>query len=205
MAAAADGAPAVVLGHGAGSDFREDLLSAVARGVTDHGYASGTFNFPYREHGRRMPDRAPVLESCVADVAAAVTAADDLRPPWIVLGGKSMGGRMASQAVARGLVTCRGLLLLCYPLHRPGEPDRLRRTHLGEVKVPMLFVSGTRDPLARLDLLEETVHALESRATLHLVADGDHSLKVPRRSGRSREEVLAEVVTAAVAWLDRLR
>jgi predicted alpha/beta-hydrolase family hydrolase len=197
-------APAVLLGHGAGSDFHEELVNAVAHGVTQHGYASGTFNFPYRERGRRMPDRAPVLEACVANVAAAVMA-DELRPPWIVLGGKSMGGRMASQAVARGLVPCRGLLLMCYPLHRPHEPEHLRRAHLADVKVPMLFVSGTRDPLARVDLLEETGHALGGRATLHLVPDGDHSLKVPRKSGRTREQVLADVVRAVVAWLDRLR
>ena len=198
-------APGVLLGHGAGSDFREALVSGVADGLAAQGYLAATFNFPYREQGRQAPDRAPVLEACVADVAAAVASAPDLCPPWMVLGGKSMGGRIASQAVARGLVVCRGLLLLAYPLHPAGAPDRLRRAHLGALRVPMLFVSGTRDPLARLDLLEENVRALGDRATLHLVDGGDHSLHVPRRSGRTRDEVLSEVVATVIAWLDRLR
>jgi predicted alpha/beta-hydrolase family hydrolase len=198
-------APAVVLGHGAGSDLREPLLAAVCAGLAARGYLACTFNFPYRERGSRLPDRAPVLEACAAEVAAAIRDAADLRPAWLVAGGKSMGGRIASQAVAHGRLVCRGLLLLGYPLHPRGQLDRLRVAHLAVVTVPMLFVSGTRDPLARRDLLEETVGALGARATLHLIPEGDHSLGVPRRAGRSRAEVLDETVEVAAAWLARLR
>jgi uncharacterized protein len=197
--------PAVLLGHGAGSDFRETLLTAVRQGLGDRGYVACTFNFPYREQRRRLPDRAPVLEGCVGDVAAALRGLSDPPISWLVAGGKSMGGRIASQAVAHGILQCRGLLLLGYPLHPPGRVDRLRTAHLEAVAVPMLFISGTRDALARRDLLERTAAALGRRATLHLIPDGDHSLRVLKRTGRTQEDVLREVVDVAATWLGRLR
>jgi len=197
------GAPTLLLGHGAGSDYREALVAAVRTGLAARGYPGCSFNFPYREQGRRLPDRAPVLEACVRDVAAALAATADV-PAGLVLGGKSMGGRIASQAVAHGLVACRGLLFLGYPLHPPGKPERLRTAHLTAVPVPMLFLSGTRDALARRDLLEDAVAALGARATLHLVPDGDHSLAVPKRTGRTRPDVLAEIVQVAANWLATL-
>jgi predicted alpha/beta-hydrolase family hydrolase len=196
---APDGAPAVLLGHGAGSDYREPLLAAVRDGVAARGYLGCSFNFRYREQGRRLPDRAPALEECVRDVAAALR--DAVHPPWLVLGGKSMGGRIASQVVAHGLVECRGLLFLGYPLHPPGKPERLRTVHLADVRVPMLFVSGTRDALARRDLLEEAVGALGERARLHLIPEGDHSLAVPKRTGRTRTDVWQEAIDVAADWL----
>jgi hypothetical protein len=192
---------AVLLGPGAGSDYREPLIAVVRDGLAHRGYAGCTFNFPYRERGRRLPDRAPVLEACVRDVAAALLARTGIARTALVAGGKSMGGRMATQAVAHGLLTCRGLLLLGYPLHPAGKVDRLRTAHLAEVPVPMLFVSGTRDALARRDLLETAVDALGARARLHLIPDGDHSLAVPKRAGRTREDVWTEVVDVAADWI----
>jgi predicted alpha/beta-hydrolase family hydrolase len=189
----------VLLGHGAGSDHREPLLAAVRDGVAAHGYLGCSFNFPYREQGRRLPDRAPALEECVRDVAAALR--ESAHPAWLVLGGKSMGGRIASQAVAHGLVECRGLLFLGYPLHPPGKPERLRTAHLAGVQVPMLFISGTRDALARRDLLEEAVATLGARARLHLIPEGDHSLAVPKRTGRTRADVWREAIDIAAGWL----
>ena len=195
------GAPGVLLGHGAGSDYQEALLVAVARGLTARGHLTCRFNFPYREHGRRMPDRGPALEAAVCAVAEELRSTT--RPPveTLVVGGKSMGGRIASQAVAHGELECQGLLFLSYPLHPPGKLDRLRTAHLGQIDVPMLFVSGTRDPLAKLDLLETAVADLGDRAHLHLIPDGDHSLEILKRTGRLQEDVYEEVVDTTAQWL----
>ena len=197
--------PTVLLGHGAGSDFREALLTGVATGLAARGVTSVTFNFPYRERGSRLPDRGPVLEECFATVADALATDLGLRPDVLIAGGKSMGGRIATQAAARGRLACRALLLLGYPLHPAGKPAALRTRHLASVGRPMLFVSGTRDPLARRELLEATLTPLGPAATLHLVSDGDHSLVTRVRSGRSRADVLAEVVAVIATWMATLR
>jgi len=194
-------APGILLGHGAGSDFQETLLVAVARGLATQGHPTCRFNFPYRQAGRRMPDRGPALEASVCAVAEAWRSASVPPIRALVAGGKSMGGRIASLAVAHGHLTCQGLLFLGYPLHPPGKIDRLRTAHLGQIEVPMLFVSGTRDRLARLDLLEAAVADLGDRAHLHIIPDGDHSLKVLKRTQRPQEDVYAEVVDTTAKWL----
>jgi hypothetical protein len=195
-------APVVLLAHGAGSDMHHPFLVAMQTGLSAAGYVAVAFNFPYREAGRRIPDARPVLERCYRAVLDAVVADPSLAPPWVVIGGRSMGGRMATYLAAAG-ARVRGVLLLGYPLHPAGKPDALRADHLSSVRIPMLFVQGTRDALAGLARLGPVLASLPN-ATLHLVEDGDHSFKVPRRTGRSEADVRADILSATVEWLGGL-
>jgi predicted alpha/beta-hydrolase family hydrolase len=192
-------APAVVLAHGAGQGMRGAFLSAVHAGLARAGLVAVKFNFPFTEAGRRRPDARPVLERCWEAVLAAVRADRRLDAPWVVIGGKSLGGRMASHLAAAG-APVRGLLLLGYPLHPVGDPGRLRAEHLPRIGVPTLFVQGTRDALCELALLRPIVAAMP-RATLHVVEGADHSFRVPRRSGRSDAEVWDEIAAASARWI----
>lgn len=194
------GDTAVVLAHGAGNDMHSSFLSAIHLGLAERGLLSVKFNFPYAEEGRRAPDRMPRLEATWRAVLAAVRSDSELAPGRLVLGGKSMGGRVASHLAAVG-VDCDGLLFLGYPLHPAGKPERLRDSHLGEIQCPMLFVEGTRDPLCRLELLRPVLARLGARARLHLIEGGDHSFRVPKRLGRSEGEVWEEILEVAVAWM----
>jgi hypothetical protein len=193
---------AVLLAHGAGSDMHNPFLVAMQAGLAAAGYVAVTFNFPYREAGRKIPDARPVLERCYRAVLDAVVADPTLAPPWVVIGGRSMGGRMATYLAAAG-APVRGVLLLGYPLHPAGKPDALRADHLPSIRVPMLFVQGTRDALAGLDLLRPVLAPLP-HATLHLIDDGDHSFKVPRRSGRTEADVREDVLATILTWLRQL-
>jgi hypothetical protein len=159
------------------------------------------FEFPYRAAGRRIPDRMPALVACWGAVVEHVRRDAALAPPWLAIGGRSLGGRAASHLVASG-VPVRGLLFLAFPLHPAGRPGTERAAHLARIDVPMLFVQGTRDALARWDLLEPLVRSLPA-ATLHAVADADHSLAVPKRR-RAPELVVAEIHGAVVGWLRAL-
>jgi predicted alpha/beta-hydrolase family hydrolase len=190
----------VVLAHGAGAGMQGDFLKTVAKGLADRGLEIVRFNFPYVERGRKSPDRRPVLEATWRRVLEHVS---DERGERIIVGGKSLGGRMASHVVAAGW-PCAGLLLLGYPLHPPGRPDRLRSTHLTKVSVPMLFVSGSRDPLCRLEILRRSVHPLGGRATIAVIEDGDHSFRVRSTSGRTTTQAWHEVVEASHAWISSL-
>jgi predicted alpha/beta-hydrolase family hydrolase len=196
-----DGESAVVLAHGAGGNRRTPLLVAVAEGLAAAGHRALLMNFPYTEDGRRVPDPHAVLEATVDAVAAHAEAALGARR--VVLGGKSMGGRMASQLVAKGRPAA-GLVFLGYPLHPPGRVETLRDAHLARISPPMLFVQGTRDALARWDLME-AVAARLPRAELHRVEDGDHSFRVLKRTGLTAAQVEADIVTAITSWLARLR
>jgi predicted alpha/beta-hydrolase family hydrolase len=158
------------------------------------------YDVPYTDRGRRAPDPPAVLEAttrAVGDFARASLGAAKL-----VHGGKSMGGRIASQAVAAG-APADGLVFLGYPLHPPGKPGQLRDRHLPRIDVPMLFVQGTRDTFARPDLLDAVLGRLGQKATLHKVEGGDHSFAVLKRSGRTGREVEAEVEKVILGWLDR--
>jgi len=192
--------PGVILAHGAGNDMTNPLLGAVHEGLARHGYLSVKFNFPYTEQGRRAPNPAPVLEACYRSVIAAVRADEGLRPSQLVIGGKSLGGRIASQLAAQG-VTVDGVLLLGYPLHPPGKPEKLRTEHLTRITVPMLFFAGTRDPLCTLDLLRQTLKRLVVPVKLQIIAEGDHSFVVPKRTGRTREDIYEEIITVSSAWM----
>ncbi len=194
------GGTVVVLGHGAGGSRRTPMLLALAEALAGSGRAAVLYNFPYAERGRRSPDPPAVLEATTR--AAAALAKDATGAARIVHGGRSMGGRIASQVVAAG-ERADGLAFLAYPLHPPGQFERRREAHLPNVHVPMLFVQGTRDAFAREDLLLALVERLGPRAELHRVADADHSFGVLKRSGRTPKDVLAEVREAFFAWLDR--
>jgi len=196
-----EGTTCLVLAHGAGSDRRQPFVLRLAAALADSGRRALLLNFPYREAGRRLPDPAPLLEATIA--AAAQLARHELGAERLVLGGRSMGGRIASQAVAAGL-PAEGLLLLAYPLHPPGRPERLRDRHLDRVGVPMLFVQGTHDAFARWELLTGVVARLGERATLNVVDDGDHSFAVPKRSGRTPQEVEQAIQAGVREWLEGL-
>jgi uncharacterized protein len=193
-----EGGTVLALAHGAGSDRRTGLLVRLAGTLAAGGRRVVLYNFPYTEARRRAPDKPAVLEATVTAVARYVR--DDLEASALVLGGKSMGGRIASQAVAQGL-RAEGLVFLGYPLHPPGRFETLRDRHLPGVEAPMLFVQGTRDAFARPDLLAAVLGGLGNRATLHCVEGGDHSFAVPRRAGRSPAQVEGEVGSAIEAWL----
>ncbi|HLA76478.1 MAG TPA: alpha/beta fold hydrolase [Vicinamibacteria bacterium] len=190
------GETVLLLGHGAGGTRKTPFLVRLAEAVAASGRAVVLFNFPYADAGRRAPDRPPALEAAVR--AACAHARGALGARRLVLGGKSMGGRMASQVVAQG-EPADGLLLLGYPLHPAGRSEKLRDAHLPSLRCPLLFVQGTRDALARFDLMEPLARRLG--ATLHAVEGGDHSFAVPKRAGRTEGQVESEIAGAIVAWL----
>lgn len=189
----------LVLAHGAGADMRHPFLASLASALARHGVATFRFQFPYTQRGRRAPDRPPAL---VAAVRAAVHEAARVAPELpLFAGGKSLGGRMTSSAAAAApLPDVQGLVFLGFPLHAPGRPGTARADHLSDVAVPLLFVQGTRDRLAPLDELRPVVDALGPRAELHVVDGGDHSFRVPKRSGRSESEVHDAIAAAVAAW-----
>jgi predicted alpha/beta-hydrolase family hydrolase len=191
--------PAVVLAHGAGSDMKSPFMSTIHAGLARSGYVAVKFNFPYSEARRRVPDPRPVLEACYRAVVDAVARDRALAPPWIAIGGKSMGGRIATYLAAGG-APVRGVVLFGYPLHPAGRPEELRAAHLASITVPTLFIQGTRDALCDLERLRSVLRRVP-KATLHTVESGDHSFRLPRRAGRSDAEVLAEVVATAARWL----
>lgn len=191
---------AYVLAHGAGAGMRHPFLEEIASLLFDSGVATFRYQFPYMEARRHRPDPAPRLEQTV-DVAVAEAAREFAGLP-LFAGGKSMGGRMTSQAFSRAPITgMSGLVFLGFPLHTPKRPSVSRAAHLSKVTVPMLFVQGTRDDLASLDLVREVCASLGTRATIHVVDDGDHSFKVLKRSGRTHEVVMGEICDAATAWM----
>jgi hypothetical protein len=174
---------------------------AVCEGIRAAGYPTVRFNFPYREAGRRAPDRQPVLLECFRAVLATVRTDERMRQRPLVIGGRSMGGRMASILVADG-EAADGLLLLAFPLHAPKRAGTERAAHLARVGIPMLFVQGTRDALATWSLIELLVSALPG-ATLHPIPDGDHGFRVPKRRA-SADAVLTDVVSTVTGWLATL-
>ena len=188
-----------VVAHGAGAGMRHQFLESVTARLAESGVATLRYQFPYMEEGRKRPDPPHIAERTVRTaVAAAANAAPDLP---IVAGGKSFGGRMTSQAQSRDpLPGVRGLVFLGFPLHAPGRPGDRRAEHLNDVTVPMLFLQGTRDALADLDLIKEVTNRLGPRATLHVLEGGDHSFKVLKRSGRKSEDVVDELAEAIAGW-----
>ena len=198
-----DAARAVlVLAHGAGAGMEHPAMRDVATGLAQRGIATLRYQFPYMERGSRRPDPPPL---CHATVRAAVAEAARLAPDLPLLaGGRSFGGRMTSQAQAKEpLAGVRGLIFLAFPLHPAGRPGTDRAAHLEQIGIPMLFVQGTRDELASLDLLQPLVARLGSRAALHLLQDADHSFHVPARSGRTNAQVLAAALDDLCDWVAR--
>ncbi len=189
-----------VLAHGAGAGMRHRFMETVAQALAERGIATLRYQFPYMEAGARRPDPPGVLE---ATVRAAVEQARECTPNLpLIAGGKSLGGRMTSNAMARRpLDGVRGLVFLGYPLHPPKRPEVTRAEHLDRVESPMLFLQGTRDDLADLGLITSVCDRLGSRATLHVIEGADHSFAVLKRSGRSEGEVMEELAITVVGWL----
>jgi predicted alpha/beta-hydrolase family hydrolase len=190
-----------VLAHGAGAGMTHPFMAAAAGGLAQRGIASLRYQFPYMEQRNKRPDPPKLAQATVrAAVAEAARAMPGLP---LIAGGKSFGGRMTSQAqAATPLPGVRGLAFLGFPLHPAGRPSRERGKHLFDVRIPMLFLQGTRDALASLAELEPLCAALGPRARLKLCDDADHSFHVPRRCGRTDEQALAEVLDALAAWID---
>lgn len=188
-----------VLAHGAGAGMRHPFLENIAEALFERGVATLRYEFPYMEAHRSRPDSPAVATARVREAVARA------RSEWpglaVVAGGKSFGGRMTSTAQAeRPLEGVTGLAFLGFPLHPPGKPSVTRAEHLDQVQVPMLFLQGTRDEFAQLDLLNSVCERLGPRATLRLVDEGDHSFKVPKRAGLTPAQVLARLADDLVAW-----
>ena len=200
-AAAGEGLGAtLLLGHGAGADQASDFMMSFARGLAARGVEVVTFNFLYTERGRKAPDRQERLEACYRAVAEAVRK--KLNGNRLFIGGKSMGGRIASQ-VAAGIEDLTGLVFLGYPLHPPGKPDQLRAAHLATLHKPMLFVQGERDPFGTPAELRPVLRKLKPAAELYAIEGGDHSFAVPKRSGRTREEIYSAAQDEIARWMQK--
>ena len=193
-----------VLAHGAGAGMTHKSMETVATGLAARGIATLRYQFPYMEKGSKRPDPPAVAHATVR--AAIAEAARCCAGLPLVAGGRSFGGRMTSQAQALApLPGVRGLAFLGFPLHPAGKPATDRAKHLAEIRIPMLFLQGTRDALAELHLLEPVVKGLGQSATLHLVKEADHSFHVLVRSGRNDREVMDEVLDAFAAWIAAIK
>jgi uncharacterized protein len=192
-----------VFAHGAGAGMRQPFMDKVAAGLADRGIATFRYNFPYMEKNQRRPDKPMFAHATVG--AAVEEAARQCPGLFLIAGGKSFGGRMTSQAQSKApLPGVKGLAFLGFPLHADNKPSTQRADHLARVDIPMLFLQGTRDRLADLRYLEPVIEDLGPKARLHEVAWGDHSFLILRKSGRSNEEALEEVLDALTAWIDEL-
>ena len=193
---------ALILAHGAGAGQASPVMVRCAAGLAARGIDAVTFNFLYTERGRRLPDKNDRLEACWRAVIAAMRGEPALAGSRLAIGGKSMGGRIASQVAAGGAVgDLAGLVLLGYPLHPPGKPERLRSAHLPRVAAPMLFVQGERDSFGTPDELAPVINALAPRAELYTVIGGDHSFKLRKSDGLSQAEAESAIQDKVERWL----
>jgi len=191
----------VLLGHGAGANQLSSFMRLFAAGLAGRGVDTMTFNFPYSERGRGAPDHKTRLEFCYNAVIEAARAHRKLKGNRLVIGGKSMGGRIASQVAAVGAGDLAGLVFLGYPLHPPGQPEKLRKAHLKDIHAPMLFMQGSRDALGTADEIRAVISELNLRATLYEIAGGDHSFKVLKSAGVSQEQVYEAAMDEIARWL----
>jgi predicted alpha/beta-hydrolase family hydrolase len=189
-----------VFAHGAGAGMNHAFMAALTSGLAERRVATLRFQFPYMEQGSKRPDSPKVAHAAVR--AAVQEAAKRLPGVPLFAGGKSFGGRMTSQAqAAEPLPSVRGIIFVGFPLHPAGKPSTERADHLADVRLPMLFLQGTRDTLADLDLIRDTVAKLGSRATLHIVSGADHSFHVLVSSGRNDEQVREELLDTMAGWM----
>lgn len=190
--------------HGAGAGMNHPFMQRAAEALAARGIATHRYEFPYMQAKKSRPDPPAVAQAAVRQAVAEAAH----RYPGLPLlaGGKSFGGRMTSQAqAAEPLPGVRGLVFFGFPLHPPGKPGTARAEHLTSVEIPMLFLQGTRDEFAQPDLLQHVVHGLGARATLHLIEEGDHSFKVPKRTGKTESDVMAELADTIQQWAERCR
>ena len=191
-----------VCAHGAGGSMYDRGMSQTAGTLGAHGFSVVRFNFLYKEKKSGRPDPMPRLKECVAAVVAR--ARDEVNPKTLVTGGRSMGGRAASMLAAEGF-NSDGLLLLAYPLHPSGQPEKLRDAHLAAIKVPVLCINGTRDALCTPALMETALKTVTTDWTMHWIDGADHSFHVLKSSGRTDAEAVEEIGTVAHAWSLKIR
>jgi uncharacterized protein len=190
----------LIIAHGAGGPMHSPFIRFFHTELARQGFLAVKFNFPYMEARRRVPDRREILEGSYRTIVEQVRKSSHPTSRMLI-GGKSMGGRIASQIVANDGVDVNGLFFLGYPLHPPGKTEQLRDAHLYDIKKPMLFVSGTRDSFARKDLLERVVSRIGSKAQLKWIENGDHSFKTSSMKGKGRDGA-SEALTILVEWLE---
>jgi predicted alpha/beta-hydrolase family hydrolase len=197
---------AVLLAHGAGADLEAPALVAVADALAARGIPSLRFNYPYRDAGKKAPDRPAVLLAATRAAAADLAKRTKLDPKRLVVGGRSMGGRYCSLVVADAddPLPALGLLLLGYPLHPAGKPDQPRVEHLGRIRVPTMFVSGTRDALGAKPALRRAARRVKGPVAWHWIETGDHSFKPLKSSGLSYDDVLRDLADASADWVASL-
>jgi uncharacterized protein len=193
----------LVLAHGAGAGMSHPFMGSLSNQLASVGFATLRYQFPYMEARRHVPDSPSILTATVA--AAVRTASDEASGLPLFAGGKSMGGRMTSQAAAEGLLAgVTGFVFFGFPLHPPNRPGITRADHLTRVNQPMLFLQGTRDAFADLELLRPIITKLGPRATLHLIEGADHSFHVPKKSGKTDTDILAELADVTSSWSGKL-
>jgi predicted alpha/beta-hydrolase family hydrolase len=190
----------LVLAHGAGAGQRHPFMTAIASSLAARGITVVTFDFPYMHAGRRLPDRAPVLEACFAAIVEAVRNDGATRGLPLFIGGKSMGGRMATHLGASQAVEAAGIVALGYPLHPPGKPEQPRTAHLPAITWPVLIVQGSRDAFGTPQELEPVLKTMTAPTTLHVVAGGDHSFAV---KGVPKPATLDGLVDVVAGWIGR--
>lgn len=194
----------VILGHGAGAGQLHPFMQLFASGLAERGVDTMTFNFVYMEHRRGAPDPKAKLEACYVAVIDAAQKHKKLKGNRLVIGGKSMGGRIASQVVAATPETAAqvsALVFLGYPLHPPGRPDKLRDAHLPQITAPMLFIQGSRDTFGTTDEIGDLIKRLHLPATLYPIEGGDHSLKVPKKGNPPQAQVYETTMDEIARWL----
>lgn len=194
-----------LLGHGAGANQLSGFMRLFARGLAERGLDVMTFNFIYMEQGRSVPDQKPKLEACFRAVIETIAKHRKLKNNRLVVGGKSMGGRIASQVVAARddqplAFDVSGLVFLGYPLHPPGQTAKLRVEHLEHIKKPMLFVQGTRDALGTPEEIQPFVKNLRPPAKIYAIEGGDHSFKAPKKFGLPQEQIYENAMDEIVHW-----
>jgi len=191
----------VILGHGAGADQLSGFMRMAATGLAARGFDVMTFNFLYKEQGRSIPDPKARLESCYQAVIKTALTHRKLKKNRLVIGGKSMGGRIASQVAAAQPDGIAGLVFLGYPLHPPGRPDKLRDEHLKDIRAPMLFVQGARDAFGTAEEIRAVIKRLRLPAKIHEIKGGDHSFKVPKSLGVPQQNVYEVIMDEVAGWL----
>jgi len=200
-AATGPGGIVFVCSHGAGGHMGDRSILGLSAALTSRGIDVVRFNFFYRERGSSGPDPMPRLLSCFTAVLARVR--EETQPRTLIIGGRSMGGRAASVLAAEGY-RCDGLLLLAYPLHPPGQPDKLRVAHLASIAVPVLCFNGTRDPFCQRGLMEKALSGVGARWTMRWVEGADHGFHVLKKSGTTDKRVLEDVADTTRKWIDTL-
>ena len=202
----------ILLGHGAGANQLSGFMQLFARGLAERGLDAMTFNFIYTEKGKGVPDAKAKLETCFRAVIQAALKHKSLKGNRLVIGGKSMGGRIASQVAAAACSEgdalgkeIAGLVFLGYPLHPPGNPAKLRVEHLPEIKMPMLFVQGTRDSLGTTDEIRPIIKKLRLPAEVFVIEGGDHSFKAPKKFGLTQDEIYDAAMNEIVRWAKKVQ